>query len=205
LNIQNAGGGETVAAILVADLRGKKASGSDWQAAKRIIAQVGSKRPREIRASDAIAINDALERSGLAYGTKWNRSTTIWRMLRDLWANYGAPKVDDEIRRYTGLRPRNVTATDEEREAILMAAPRHMRLFVLLCSDLAIRSGTAGRLGKDDYNRESGVLRFTTKKDEKVTMPVTEEIRELLEQCDMASPDPFVRQLEKLDKSRISR
>jgi integrase len=76
----------------------------------------------------------------------------------------------------------------------MMAKP-HIRLWLLFCSDLAIRSGTAARLGPDNYDKEEGQLRFTTKLGEKLTLPVTEEIAEILATCDQTDSTPFVRQV----------
>ncbi len=70
-----------------------------------------------------------------------------------------------------------------------------MRLFILFCSDLAIRAGTTGILAPRHYDAPRGQLRFTTKKDEKVTLPVTAEIRELIASCSLDTDVPFVRQL----------
>ena len=123
------------------------------------------------------------------------RATAIRALLRWLWTHHGAPKLDDEISKYPGIRPRNVTATDTERELLLNAAAEHMRLFILFCSDLAIRAGTAGTLRPENYDKEKGTLRFTTKKGEKVTLPVTQEIRDLIESCNLEANEPFVRQL----------
>ena len=115
-------------------------------------------------------------------------------MLRYLWSTHGAPKLDDVVPKGETLRPRNVTATDSEKERILAAAPDDLRLWLLLCSDLAIRGGTAATLTMQNYNRESEVLRFTTKCAAHMTLPVTAEIAELLERCD-DRPIPFTRQL----------
>lgn len=108
---------------------------------------------------------------------------------------HGAPPLADLITKHPGLRPRNVTATDEELERILRAAPPHLRLFTLLCSDLAIRSGTAARIGPKHYDPERRTLRFTTKYHEALTLPVTAEIAALLETCNMQTEEPFVHQL----------
>jgi integrase len=99
------------------------------------------------------------------------------------------------VRRYPGVRPRNVTATVDERAAILDAALPHLRLWILLCSDLAIRSGTAARIAPEHYNPTRATLSFSTKCGERLTLPVTDAIRELIETCDAHSSTPYVRQL----------
>lgn len=112
-----------------------------------------------------------------------------------MWEDHGAPKLDHLIRRFPGVRPRNVTARPEEREALHAAAEPWLRLMLLLCEDTAIRSGTAQRLSPEHYNQNEGTFNFTTKMGEKLTLPTTEEITSLLDQCSLDSSEPFVRQL----------
>lgn len=69
-----------------------------------------------------------------------------------------------------------------------------MRCFILLCSDLAIRSGTAARLGPEHYNGRDGTLSFVTKYGSTQTVGVTAELRPLLSQCTETCV-PFVAQL----------
>ena len=77
----------------------------------------------------------------------------------------------------------------------MSSAPPHLRLWVLLCSDLAIRSGTAARLGPAEYHPQTGELRFTSKHGARLTLPVTLAVRELIDQCDHNDPRPYVLQL----------
>jgi integrase len=77
-----------------------------------------------------------------------------------------------------------------------------MRLFILLCSDLAIRAGTTAIINAENYNKNRGELRFDTKKAETVTLPVTAEIRKMLDRCSMETSEPFVRQLWRAERSR---
>jgi integrase len=108
---------------------------------------------------------------------------------------HGAPKLDDLITRQPGLRPRNVTATDEEKAALLHGLPDHLLLMLLLCSDLAIRSGTASRLAPPHYDSARRTLSFETKAGEHLTLPVTQQIETLLATCALKSTIPFVMQL----------
>lgn len=91
-------------------------------------------------------------------------------------------------------RPRNITSTDKERAAILSAAPPHLRCWLLLCSDLAIRSGTAARLTPSDYDPVRRELTYTTKYQARQVMPVTSELAALLDLCILPNT-PFVAQL----------
>jgi integrase len=88
-----------------------------------------------------------------------------------------------------------VVVREEEKTKILAAAPPSLQLWLLLCSDLAIRSGTAATLGPDQYDKQRQTLVFTTKMQEKVTLPVTTEIRKLIAKCSLESRVSFVRQL----------
>lgn len=118
-------------------------------------------------------------------------------LLQWLNRHYHAADISEVINKHPGLRPRNVTATDEEKAKILSAAPPHVLLWMLLCSDLAIRSGTAARLTPDNYDRKSRTLRFTTKLGEKLTLPVTNEIAALFATCDHDRAESYVRQLQR--------
>lgn len=106
------------------------------------------------------------------------------------------------MRRYPAPRPRNVTVTREEIETLLSRARPHIKLWLLLCSDLAIRSGTASQLSPHHYDKHAGTLTFTTKCDEHLTLPVTAEVRQLLETCDLTNPTPFVRQIWQTEKHK---
>lgn len=75
------------------------------------------------------------------------------------------------------------------------AASPHLKLWLLLCLDLAIRSGTAEALNSRNYDSATGTLRFSTKMDEKLTLPVTQEIRDILDPLDHNSTLAYVRQL----------
>lgn len=118
-------------------------------------------------------------------------------LLKWLNRHYHAKDISEVINKHPGLRPRNVTATDDEKAKILRAAPPHIRLWLLLCSDLAIRSGTAARLAPHNYDRKTRLLRFTTKLGEKLTLPVTDEIAALLATCDHERQESYVRQLQR--------
>jgi integrase len=126
---------------------------------------------------------------------KASTATSLRRLLRWLWTNHGAPKLDEEVSKYPAIRPRSVTVPRAEIDTMLGTAPAPLRLWMLFCSHLAIRSGSAIRLAPRHYDKAAGVLRFITKKAAPVTLPVTADIADLLDRCDMNDPTPFVRQL----------
>jgi integrase len=122
------------------------------------------------------------------------------RLLLNLWEHHGAAKLDTAIPHYPPSRPRNVTASRAEIDALLAAVKPSVRLFLLFCSDLAIRSGTANKICPANYDPEKAELRFVTKGASIQTLPITTEIRELIAPLDHQSTTPYVWQLR--DKER---
>lgn len=127
--------------------------------------------------------------------TRWNYLKALRQLLRWLWENHGAPKLDQTVRRPATPRPRNVTVTEDERAALLAASPPHLRLWLLLCGDLAIRSGTAARIAPENWDAQRGQLTFTTKCDERLSLPATADVAALIALCEPTDPRPFVAQL----------
>ena len=134
--------------------------------------------------------------------TKSGTCSRLRQVLRWLWEEHGAPKLDGAVQRFPGIRPRNVTTNRETIEALLRKAAPGMQMLILLCSDLAIRSGTAIRMGPEHYDQETGTLQFRTKMDEALTLPVTNSIRRLIDKCNPENSRPFVAQLEDMNPSR---
>lgn len=189
------GAGPTLASILRAAFFGPQVNCADRHTAQALIAAAGDAPPTKLRSSHVAELDDQIFRSKWAHATRVTRSNALKKMLRWLWENHGAPKLDAHVRKYPGLRPRNVTVTEEERALLLNAAPPHMRLWLLLCSDLAMRSGTAIRIAPEHYDRLTGQLTFTTKYGARLRLPVTRAVEELFNTCTLADPSPFVLQL----------
>jgi len=142
-------------------------------------------------ASIAPALNKANSYKG---HTRYSRVAAIRRVLRLLHADFGAPRLEHLVTLPTKPRPRPVCATLAERAAIIAAARPHQRLWVLLCSDLAIRSGTAARLTPANFDPARKTVSFVTKFESAQTLPVTPAIAELVALC--PQPDvPCVAQL----------
>lgn len=115
-------------------------------------------------------------------------------MFALLARRYGAEEaLRDDIVLPTVPRPRNVTASVAEINSMLRIASPALRCFILLCRDTAIRSGTAARLAPQNYERESGTLQFRSKHGSAVIVPVTSELRDLLDTC--TDERPFIDQL----------
>ncbi len=145
-------------------------------AVKGIIAAVGSKQPKDIVALDIPAI--VANFKNYCPATRYQYHSYLRSLLKRLADNYGAPRgLEREVPRLDQPAPRNRTVTVAEQAAILNAASPSMRCFVLLCSDLALRSGTAVRISPSHYDEEAETVSFITKKQSAQTLPVTEELR----------------------------
>lgn len=166
-----------------------------YRIAKRLIGIAGDLPPDELSAAHVADLEGQWRTEKLSPSTKSNYAKVTRQVLRWLQEYQGAPRLAQIVGRYQPARPRNITFTDGERDTLLRAAKLHLRLWLLLCSDLAIRSGTAARIGPQHYNPTTCELTFTTKYQEKLTLPVTEEIIELINLCEPTDHAPFVRQL----------
>lgn len=128
-------------------------------------------------------------------GTRHKRAQAVRQQLRFLVARHrAAHHLPDDVVRPPKPKPRNVTATEAERVLIFGAAPPRLLCWLLMCSDLAIRSGTAATLNPSHYDRGARKLTFATKYQAIVTLPVTPTLAALLDRCTDASL-PFVSQL----------
>lgn len=128
----------------------------------------------------------------LAHSTRFARSAALGYVIR-LLREHGAERgLDKSIPKLGKPSPRNVVATTEEREAIFQASPPHLRVLLHLCSDLAIRSGTAARIAPQHYDAKQGILTFRTKYARSVTLPVSAPLRELFKLHAGESHVPFL-------------
>lgn len=136
--------------------------------------------------------------------TRQVRTSTTRGLLIRLHQDYGAASISHRLLKTPAPRPRNVTASDHERFALLAAAPPHLRCWILLCSDLAIRSGTAAQISPANYDSHSHTLTFTTKKGARQTLPVTAALATLLDTPGLMPGVPYVAQLGRQGKQRAN-
>jgi hypothetical protein len=62
-----------------------------------------------------------------------------------------------------------------------------------MCSDLAIRSGTAAKIAPKHYNKQARTLTFCTKKGREMCLPVTDELDAMLRPlAGLDAETPFV-------------
>lgn len=154
------------------------AKNQQYYAARSLIAAAGSKSPKAIDREDVAAACAAQLRhpSQFTRSTRMKAMRTLLTLLRE---EYGAPRLQQHVPRVPKPAPRNITATDTERSQIMAAAPPYLRVWLLLCSDLAMRSGTAARIAPINYDEERRELSFTTKFGTAQTLPVTDALADL--------------------------
>lgn len=99
-------------------------------------------------------------------------------MLRYLHES-GSPDLVKTVPKVPLPAPRDVTVTEAERDLFLNAAPMYLRCWLLLCSDLALRSGTAARVAPEHYDTEKQQLSIVTKAGRCINLPVTDELARL--------------------------
>jgi integrase len=122
----------------------------------------------------------------------------VRKLLIVLWQDYRAPKLYERIIKPSTPKPRNVTATEAERVKIMSMASPHLLCMIMLCSDMAIRSGTAQLLTPEKYDSTAKTLTYDTKYQNRQCLPVPAALALLLDKC--GRPDvPFVAQLERED------
>ena len=109
-----------------------------------------------------------------------------------------AERLVQTIPHIKAVAPRGVIVQREVIEQVLGAAPPHLRLYLLLCSDTCIRSGTVVQLTEQNWNPETEQLCITTKANAVVTLPTSERLARLIREAVAypASPEtPLVQRL----------
>jgi integrase len=201
---KTAGDRETIADLVFAASKAKASQSNFVAAAKALIAEAGSTYPENLAIWQVTEATETLSRFHTPT-TKSCYCCSLRQVLRWLWEEHGAPKLDGSVPHFPGIRPRNVTTNRATIEALLGKASLAMQMLILLCSDLAIRSGTAIKIGPRHYNQEARTLQFRTKMDEALTLPTTDSIESLISRCDLNNPRPFITQLHDLKLPKYGR
>jgi len=193
---KKAGRGPTIADVLAPSIKAGIHTCNYW-AAKTIVELYGGIRPSDLGPTHVENINVKIDASRSPF-TRCNRSAAVRRLLRKLYEDHGAARLAERISKARAPRPRNVTATEEERAKMMAAAPLHMRLWLLLCSDMAMRAGTAAKITPNQYDKKEKTVTFTTKYDSHQTLTVTEEIARIMGIEGLNGSEPYVRQLARM-------
>jgi integrase len=135
----------------------------------------GSVRPQDLCPLHIPLICEVFKKYGP--NTRYQYHSVLRTLLRNLALDFGAqPGLERGVPHLDPPDPRGVTVSDEEKAQLLAGANPSLRCFILLCSDLAIRSGTAVTISPQNYDKALGTLSFRTKKGRAVTLPVTSEL-----------------------------
>lgn len=169
-------------------------SSSKRQAAKLLVEVSANVQVRTLSVAHTAFINARIAIYKSPF-TRHVRASTVKQLLRHLVKYHGADEgLVQAIATYRLPKPRNVTATKDERTALMSKSGPALRCWLLLCSDLAIRSGTAALLSQENYDKRERTLTFQTKYANRQVLPVTSELAELLDTCQHPA-QPFVAQL----------
>lgn len=172
-------------------------------AARYLIAAAGEKRTGDIERADVL--NAAARFKSLAIDTRYKRAQCLRKILRWLVERHGASHtLIADVPKAIKPSPRAITATTGERALLLARAPKNLRCYILLCSDLALRKSTAAKVCPNDYDAERREISVTTKYANKVTLPVTEELAVLFATCKGEASVPYVAQLSRCGRIAAS-
>ncbi|WP_058186805.1 tyrosine-type recombinase/integrase [Terracidiphilus gabretensis] len=156
---------------------------------------MGGQKPREVRAADIAEFCARLEAAPYTQGTKALYVSAAKRVFKWLHKVHGTVDHSDVFTRFLNVRPRNIVATEDEWNRVNKSRNRGYRLMLHFCSVLALRSGTAVKLSPEHYDSRLREIRTTTKYGTPITIPIPEDIAAVLDECDLDSNEPFVKQL----------
>jgi integrase/recombinase XerC len=111
------------------------------------------------------------------------------RLLLEELAHYGATVKPSDTGKPPNPQPRLRTATDEEVDRLYQAAPDHLRLYLHLIGETALRTGEAMKLTPAAYNPDTKTITLqSTKGGKPKTLPVSARAAALLERAAERSP-----------------
>ena len=154
-----------------------------FQPARALIAEAGRITATELSIAHVAAAYQQLNNARYAASTRNVTVTGLRKMLRSLVAHgapYGLEKAAPPVPR---AAPRPNTLQDDAIASLLALARPHMRLFILLCHDCALRSGTAAELRWVNLPGDGEQIVIRSKRATVVRVPTSLRIRELLARC----------------------
>jgi integrase len=173
----------TVAEICRAWAEAFTPDSTEARVAKQLAAASANLRPGQLHELVPIGLVETWRRN-LKPSTAYGQTMALRKLLRR-FRDIGAPDLAGKLPRVRAPEPRSVTATPQEIERLTAAAPAHMKLFLYLCHQLALRFTEAWQLTPADYDHERQTIRVRTKGNKTRNLPVTPEIKALL---DTAAP-----------------
>ncbi len=128
-------------------------------------------------------------RSKYAQGTAYNLRMALVKFLRHLEKIGGTPRLYADLAKIRRPKPRQTIATQEELERMVSHAEPWLRLFVLLCCQLALRFNEAVAISPAHYNPDTQTITYRKKGGDKYTLPITPDIAALFAQAPVTT-DP---------------
>jgi integrase len=133
---------------------------------------VGDAAIHEVREADILKFWAAWKER-YAHNTLYHSTAILRRILRHLERN-GGPHI--ELPHVKMPRAREIVATQEQLDALLGAAKPHMRLFILLCWQMALRFAEALRVTPRSFDTATNTVRIIVKGGKERTLPVTPDV-----------------------------
>lgn len=144
--------------------------------AKQLIEHAGSLAPAQLTTIIPAAML-AGWRKNSAPGYLYKQATGLRSLLAFL-REHGAPKIT--LQRVRQPQPRGITASPEQIARLLAAAQPDMRLFILLCWQLALRFSEAVSVTPRSWDKDAGTISILTKGGKPRCIPATDEIERLI-------------------------
>lgn len=118
-----------------------------------------------------------------------NYRNQFLRLVRHIGRIGARPDLDKLVPKVQKAQPRKVIATPEEIRKLIDAAPRWLRLIILLAAHAGMRRSDCMRVCRADFDEQSNVLTVHQKKTGyPVAIPATDELRRALLAVPTESP-----------------
>jgi integrase len=163
-------------------------------AARYLIEAAGERQVRDLERSDVLKA--AAKYKALGAATRYKRAQCLKKVIRWLVERHGASHtLIADVPRSPRPSPRAITATGKERALLLSRARKNLKCYILLISDLALRKSTAAMICPNNYDAERDEITFSTKYQNKLTLPVTAELAKMFEPYTEDMTTPYVAQM----------
>jgi integrase len=172
--------------ILTTWAQGWPPNTANRQVALELTAEIGHLQPRQLSSFIAEAFF-AKWRTRYSPMTLYTRRAIYQRLLGVL-TQYGAPPI--KLSKVRKPEPRGVTATQEEIQKLLGAATPALRLFIILCWQLALRRSEALAVTPLSYDDKTHTVCIRTKGGKMRRIPLTSDAEEMIRVASKSAADP---------------